>query len=60
MSLIFVEHCFVSHVISHTTSSYLTLGVGKYFHDVNKGLGVDGDRRYPAGTGRWMSGGVDG
>jgi hypothetical protein len=29
----------------------LTLGVGKYFHDVNKGLGVPGDDRYPGGTG---------
>jgi hypothetical protein len=30
---------------------YLSLGVGKYFHDVNRGLGVMGDERYPAGTG---------
>jgi hypothetical protein len=30
---------------------YLTLGVGKYYHDVNKGLGVIGDPRYPNGTG---------
>lgn len=30
---------------------YLTLGVGKYFHDVNKALGFGDDPRYPAGTG---------
>ena len=30
---------------------YLTLGLGKYFHDVNKGLGVQGDIRYPSGSG---------
>ena len=29
----------------------LTLGVGKWYHDVNKGLGVLGDARYPGGTG---------
>jgi hypothetical protein len=32
-------------------NGYLTMGLGKYFHDVNKGLGVDGDPRYPPGTG---------
>jgi arylsulfatase A-like enzyme len=32
-------------------NGYLVLGVGKYFHDVNKGLGVPGDPRYPPGTG---------
>jgi len=30
---------------------WLTLGVGKYFHDTNRGLGVLGDARYPAGAG---------
>lgn len=30
---------------------WLTLGVGKYFHDTNNGLGVLGDARYPAGGG---------
>lgn len=32
-------------------NGYLVMGVGKYFHDVNKGLGVPGDPRYPRGTG---------
>ena len=32
-------------------SGWLTLGVGKYFHDVNEALGVIGDDRYPAGHG---------
>ena len=32
-------------------NGYLVMGVGKYFHDVNKGLGVIGDPRYPRGTG---------
>jgi len=32
-------------------SGWLTLGVGKYFHDVNEALGVPGDDRYPAGHG---------
>lgn len=30
---------------------YLTLGVGKYFHDVNKALGFGSNISYPAGTG---------
>ena len=30
---------------------WLTLGVGKYFHDTNRGLGVLGDARYPGGAG---------
>ena len=30
---------------------YLTLGVGKYYHDVNKGLGVLNNPMYPGGTG---------
>jgi hypothetical protein len=40
---------------SFKSNGYLTMGVGKYFHDVNQGLGVvlPGfvDERYPAGTG---------
>ena len=32
-------------------SGFLVLGVGKYYHDVNKALGVAGDARFPAGTG---------
>eukprot|EP01051_Picozoa_sp_SAG22_P006860 SAG22_NODE_464_length_10191_cov_14.495541_7_plen_565_part_00 len=32
-------------------NGFLAMGVGKYFHDVNKGLGVPNDPRFPAGTG---------